>query len=114
MSGPTRGSLRAILVSLFAMAALIAFGASQAAADVGEIYEFKNYPSTSEAGGHPDIVTNLETANRYHTTSPTVTCCHDPRDIEIHTPAGVVATPHVLSECPPDQIPVYECSADAQ
>lgn len=113
MSGLARRSFRPVLVSLLAVAALIACGASQAAAE-GEIYEFRNYPSTSEAGGHPDIVTNLEVANRFHTTSPVVTCCHDPRDIDIHTPAGVVATPHVLSECPPDQIPVYECSADAQ
>ena len=108
------GSLRLALLAGLATLALAAAGASQASA-AGDVYEFSSVPSTSEAGGHPDILTTLELANRYTTEGEHPPCeCHDPKDIEVHSPAGVIANPHVLSVCTATQLAEYNCSADAQ
>src|SRR4051794_25280311 len=114
MSRTLRSHLRlAILTGLMA-AAFAAVGASDAAAS-GDIYEFKSVPSTSEAGGHPDVLTSLEVATRNTTEGEHPPCeCHDAKDIEVHTPPGVIANPHVLSECTAVQLATYGCSADAQ
>ena len=108
------GHLRLALLAGLATIALAAAGTSQAVA-AGDIYEFKSEPSTSEAGGHPDVLTSLEIATRHTTEGEHPPCeCHDPKDIEVHTPAGVIANPHVLSECTPTQLADNNCSADAQ
>jgi hypothetical protein len=105
---------RLALLAGLATVALAAAGASQAVA-AGDIYQFQSVPSTSEAGGHPDVLTTLEVATRHTTEGEHPPCeCHDPKDIEVHTPAGVIANPHVLSECTPTQLAATNCSADAQ
>jgi hypothetical protein len=113
MSRALRSYLRlAILTGLMAIA-FAAVGASNATA--GDIYEFKSVPSTSEAGGHPDILTSLEIATRGTTEGEHPPCeCHDSKDIVVHNPPGVIANPHVLSECTAVQLATYSCSADAQ
>jgi hypothetical protein len=114
MSGTLRSYLRlAILAGLIA-AAFAAFGASNAAA-ANDVYLFESTPSTSEAGGHPDILTSLELATRHTTEGEHPPCeCHDPKDIIVHNPPGVIAKPHVLSECTAVQLATFSCSADAQ
>ncbi len=108
------GCLRLALLAGLATIALAAAGASQAAAS-GDVYLFQVVPSTTEAGGHPDVLTSLEIANRVTTEGEHPPCeCHDPKDIEVHAPAGVIANPHVLSECTATQLAEYNCSADAQ
>jgi hypothetical protein len=120
-SGPREGRPRAMrdrrrvaLLAGLATLALAAAGASQARAS-GDIYEFQSVPSTSEAGGHPDVLTSLEIATRRTTEGEHPPCeCHDAKDIEVHAPAGLIANPHVLSECTATQLASFSCSADAQ
>src|SRR6186997_63906 len=108
------GYLRLAVLAGLTAVALAAAGASQAAAS-GDIYEFQSVPSTSEAGGHPDVLTSLEIATRRTTEGEHPPCeCHDAKDIEVHAPAGVIANPHVLSECTATQLASFSCSADAQ
>src|SRR4051795_2830284 len=60
-----RWSSRLALLAGLTTLVLVAACVSQAAA--GDIYEFKSVPSTSEAGGHPDVLTSLEIATRFTT-----------------------------------------------
>src|SRR5215213_6263428 len=108
------GCLRLALLAGLMAIAFAAVGSSQAMA-AGDIYEFKSVPSTSEAGGHPDILTSLEIATRSTTEGEHPPCeCHDAKDIIVHNPPGVIANPHVLSECTAVQLATFSCSADAQ
>jgi hypothetical protein len=114
MRGSLRVGFRLALIAGAVMTMLAWAGASQAAAD-SDIYEFTNYPTSTEAGGHPDVITSLEITNRYHTEGEMPFCrCHDPKNIMVHTPAGVIANPHVVSECTAAQVALFECSSDAQ
>jgi hypothetical protein len=114
MRGFGRRGLRLAMLAAVAMAAFAAVSASSAAAD-SDIYEFANVPTSTEAGGHPDVITSLEVSNHYHSQGEQPFCrCHDPRDILVHTPPGLIANPHVVSECTPAQIPLWECPSDAQ
>jgi hypothetical protein len=77
------------------------------------VLSFTNTPSGSAAGGHPDVVTTFVLGNRF--TQPPVPCeCNDPKDILTHAPAGVVANPHVVSECTAAELATYSCSPDSQ
>jgi hypothetical protein len=89
--------------------------APTASADDSDVYFFSSRPGSTEAGGHPDVITEMELANKRSPNSlPTPCECHDPKDIEIHTPAGVIANPHVVSVCSAEDLLGFECSADSQ
>lgn len=114
MRGTVNSRVRRATMAAATVFVLAILGASSASA-ASDIYEFGNAPSTTEAGGHPDIVTSLEIENHYHYEGELPFCkCHDPKNIVVHSPAGVVANPHVVSECTPDQLVGYECPADSQ
>jgi hypothetical protein len=114
MRGFLRVGVRLALIAGVVMTAFAWAAVSDAAAG-SDIYEYTNYPTTTEAGGHPDVITSLEITNRYHTEGEMPFCrCHDPKNIMVHTPAGVIANPHVVSECTSAQVALFECSSDAQ
>ena len=77
------------------------------------IHEYSAVPSTTQAGGHPDIATTFRIGNRL--TEGFAECgCNDPKDIRLHMPAGVIGNPHVMSICSTAEIALFECSADSQ
>src|SRR4051794_18857863 len=102
MRGSVRGVLRVALPLALAVLASMAFAVSGAAGE--GVYEFGNVPSSTTAGGHPDVITSLEIENRKHSEVESPCYCHDPKDILVHSPAGLVANTHVVSICTPDQI----------
>lgn len=109
-----RGSANwtALFVALALAALALVFGADQASAK-SEIRKFQNFPSTSQAGGHPDIFTEFELGSRI--TSPPVPCfCNDPKEVIQNLPAGVVANPHVVAECRVADLAKFSCPADSQ
>ena len=56
-------------------------------------------PTTTQAGGHPDVVTTVNSAAGSR--SETVPCdCNDPTDLTLHSPTGVIGNPHVVSDLP--------------
>jgi hypothetical protein len=101
------GVLTAATMILF----LCAFAGSAGAKS--KIFAFQSVPSTTQAGGHPDVFTTFELGSR--TSQEPVPCeCNDPKDIIQHTPPGLIANPHVVSECPIAQLAQFECPADSQ
>jgi hypothetical protein len=94
-------------VSVVAVCMLLS--ARSAAAE--EILEFSATPSTTQAGGHPDIriiqkVTPVSfvIGERYE----------DARRFITHLPTGVIGNPHVIPTCSLDDFSLSLCSSDAQ
>ena len=107
---------RPIVAALSAMAVLtltLFLGASSAEAK-SAIFDFSSTPTTTQAGGHPDIVTEM-TVGTHENQLPTVACsCNDPKEVVIHAPRGVIANPHVASICTAAELVTFECSSDSQ
>jgi hypothetical protein len=103
--------VRTVFVAVAAFAAICATAGPAAAKST--VFSFTNTPSTAQAGAHPTVVTTFELGNRNNQT-PVPCECNDPKSVMIHTPAGVVANPHVASECTAAELATFSCSADAQ
>src|SRR5262245_24645693 len=80
------------LAVAFCMTALVLLlGAhTDSASAKSEIFRFESNPSTTQAGGHPDVFTTFELGGRDN--QEKVPCeCNDPKDVIQHIPAGVSA-----------------------
>src|SRR5262245_38275375 len=62
---------------------------------VNEIKHFKAFPTTAQAGGHPDIVTEVAFGNRLNNKSGKCNCS-DGRAITVHLPTGVIGSPQSI------------------
>jgi hypothetical protein len=114
----TRIGQIALVAGLMAALALVlgyAFGpGAETASAKSEIYEFRSTPTTTQAGGHPNVVTEFTVGTRF-TEEPLADCaCNDPKDIIVHSPPGVIANPHVATICTTTEASLYECSPDSQ
>jgi hypothetical protein len=106
-------TLFAVLTAAFALALLMGPVADRADAK-SPIIEYRSVPTTSQAGGHPDIITEFGVGTRF-TEEPMPLCaCNDPKDITVHTPPGVIANPHVAAICTAAEAALFSCSADSQ
>jgi hypothetical protein len=86
-----------------------------AATAKSSIFSFSVGPSTTQAGAHPNIVSEASLGTRFNQGAPMPDCsCNDPKEVIIHGPPGVVANPHVVSECLPSEAAAIACPADAQ
>jgi hypothetical protein len=105
----------ALAVPLIVLGALL-WGAQQpdTASAKSQINHFSVAPTTTEAGGHPDVYTSVRVGNRTTETEKLACNCNDPKDITIHTPGGVIANNSVLPACNAAQLATYECSPDSQ
>ena len=63
------------------------------------IHEFAITPSTTQAGGHPNIVTKFVLGGRYSEPKAPGCDCNDARDTFIHSATGVIANPHATPQC---------------
>jgi hypothetical protein len=104
----------AIAVALAVCGLALVFGMrSDSASANSKIFAFASTPSSTQAGGHPDVFTTFELGSRE--TQEHVPCeCNDPKDIIQHVPPGVIANPHVVAECPIAQLAQFQCPADSQ
>jgi hypothetical protein len=104
----------ALAVALCMTALVLLLGArSDSASAKSEIFRFESNPSTTQAGGHPDVFTTFELGGRDN--QEKVPCeCNDPKDVIQHIPAGVSANPHVVAECSIARFILKECPADSQ
>ncbi|HWP33606.1 MAG TPA: hypothetical protein VNL97_07645, partial [Solirubrobacterales bacterium] len=103
---------RILFVTLAALAATVLLGGGSAAAK-STIYQFSVTPSGTQAGGHPDILSQFALGTRFNQ-DPVPCECNDPRDVTIHAPAGVIANPSVVSICTQAQLATTSCPADSQ
>ena len=103
----------ALAATLAALTLLIGANADSASAK-SDIYQYDSFPSSTQAGGHPDIFTEFELGSRLTAVPPVPCYCNDPKIVINHLPAGVIANPHVVSECKIAQLALFECPADSQ
>ena len=79
------------------------------------ISEFAVTPSSTQAGGHPDIRTLITVENRETQNIPAPSCnCQDARDITVDYPPGVIGDPHATPQCTPADFGQLSCPVDSQ
>ncbi len=79
------------------------------------IMSFSVSPSTTQAGGHPDIETDFTVGNRDTQNIPAPSCnCQDPKQVTINLPAGVIGDPHSTPQCSQLEFANFGCPSDAQ
>ena len=103
-----------VAIAIAAVALLAALAPGRAGAD-SPIYQFEVHPSTTQAGGHPNIDTLIWVGNRYTQHIPPPSCdCQDPRDILIEMPPGVIGDPHATPKCSVADFSTEHCPPETQ
>jgi hypothetical protein len=101
---------------LFALAGLALIVAPSASAEV-PIQSFGLLPSSTQAGGHPDLQFGfaLKNAKRQQADGNNTPCdCENPNHVTIHAPAGLVGIPHAYPRCTTAQLLSITCPVDSQ
>ena len=91
-----RGAAALLLTAVFTACLSVAGPAAQANTP---IESYATVPSTTQAGGHPDVEISFSLANRavQHSQSP---CnCEDAKDATVHFPPGFIGNPHATPQC---------------
>jgi len=83
-----------------------------ASAQAVQIYRFIPLPSTSQAGGHPDVAISFAVGNRVQNPSPCA--CNDPKNVSVHLPTGLIGNPHATPQCTIAAFASEECPTDSQ
>ena len=97
-----------------AIALLAALSPGRAAAE-SPIYKFNVHPTTTQAGGHPNLETLIWVGNRYTQHIPPPSCdCQDPRDVLVEMPPGVIGDPHATPKCTVEDFAVEHCPPETQ
>ena len=96
---------------LFAVATSLLLATPFAQASV-PIFSYNALPSTTEAGGHPDVEFSFKLGNRQET--PTPCACDDARNVTVHLPAGLIANPHAVPQCTTAEFASEQCPIDSQ
>jgi hypothetical protein len=78
------------------------------------IISFSALPSTTQAGGHPDVVVEFSTENRITQKSQSPCNCEDPKDATVHLPAGFIGNPYATPRCSLADFSAEECPVDSQ
>ena len=79
------------------------------------IESFSATPSTTQAGGHPDVEFNFHLENRGIPTFLNTKCdCEDPKDVTVHLPTGLIGNPHATPQCSLQQFAADQCPIDSQ
>jgi hypothetical protein len=110
-----RRPTRLLTAALLAVAiAVLGPAAAQASAPITEFFV---KPSTTQAGGHPDIRTVFVVDNHDQQAKqlPPGDCqCEDPKDVSVHLPAGVIGVPDSMPKCTDAEFGSTACSPDSQ
>ncbi len=96
----------------------IAMGLLPSAAQAITIYSYSATPSTTQAGGHPNLSLSFSIGdfhNNAEHTNPEIPCaCNNARNIDFHLPAGFIGNPHATPQCTSADFAREECPADSQ
>jgi hypothetical protein len=92
--------------------AFIAFAAT-AVADT-PITSYSALPSTTQAGGHPDVEVQFSVKNRLLQKSSSACNCEDAKDATVHLPTGFIGDPHATPQCSVADFSVDACPIDSQ
>ena len=78
-----------------------------------EIKHFDAFPTTAQAGGHPDIATEVAFGNRLNNDSGKCNCS-DGRAVTVHLPTGVIGSPQSIPTCTLAEFSQAECPVESQ
>jgi hypothetical protein len=79
-----------------------------------DINQFEAYPSTTQAGGHPDLYIEFDIDNRYSPVLDHPCQCNDAKDLIFNFPAGFIGNPHAAVRCTAAEFAFNDCPMDAQ
>ena len=92
---------------------LVAMGLPLSAAASTPIYSFAVSPSTTQAGGHPNLSIRFTLGSR--TENPPGGCgCEDAKTIVVKTPPGLIGNPHATPQCTISDFSGSSCPVDSQ
>ena len=91
-----------------------AAAAAQPPTNGSEIYEYKAFPSNTQAGGHPDLTIRFKNGNRNQPFIPGSCMCNGIKDAIVETPTGFIGDPHSTPQCTTAQFSQDLCPADSQ
>ncbi len=78
------------------------------------IFGYSATPSTTQAGGHPDIVTRLAFAERFIEEFANECFCQDAETVTNLLPAGLTGNPHAVPQCTRVNFALEKCSPSTQ
>lgn len=78
------------------------------------ITSFSAVPSTTQAGGHPDVEIAFGVDNRQLQGSRSACNCEDAEDSTVHLPAGVIGNPRATPQCSIAEFSTESCPVDSQ
>jgi hypothetical protein len=112
MSTANHRSTAALVAFLAAILCLAVIGSGKAEAAVG-INGFFIKPSTTQAGGHPDV--EIFGAWKTRDDEPKDPCsCDDARRTLVHFPTGFIGNPHATRTCTFAEFSLGACPSDSQ
>jgi hypothetical protein len=92
---------------------LVAWSAGTAEAN-SPITSFTAIPSTTQAGGHPDLEVQFTVKSRINQQTQDPCNCADAKDAIVHTPAGFIGNPHSTPQCTIADFSADNCPIDSQ
>jgi len=105
--------LTACAVVCMATLALVGVRLPGTAVANAPVFSFSTEPTSTQAGGHPDIVTQFRVGSLV--TQPEVPCnCNGVKDIIVNTPAGLIGIPRGIPQCTAAEFATRTCSPDSQ
>jgi hypothetical protein len=105
----------ALLVTCAAFLSLMSLAET---AQAFTIYSYSATPSTTQAGGHPNITFSFaleDYSDDAGYPNPSVPCdCNNAENLDVHLPAGVIGNPHATPQCSAADFIREECPADSR
>jgi hypothetical protein len=111
MTTGNRSMTKLAMLVLAALAAMAIFGSTSASAVEPGFTNFEVTPSNSQAGGHPDVLIDLEW--RVDDFECEVDCLVGRRQY-VHWPEGFIGNPHVTPKCTLTEFNTGRCPVDSQ
>ena len=115
-----RGRFTVLMAAVAALLAFAAVAAGSAQAEYEHVEpgfdKFEVVPSTSQAGGHPDVKIDYEVRQDATFGVPEVceTECLAARRTGVHWPEGFIGNPHVAPKCTLTEFSIASCPSDSQ
>jgi hypothetical protein len=113
MSIDVRSRLHLAVAALMLVLLALALQASRADANT-PVLHYSTLPSTSQAGGHPDVAISFKVANRLVQESQSLCNCEDARNATVHFPPGLIGNPGATPKCTIADFSADDCPIDSQ
>jgi hypothetical protein len=104
------GSRVALGIAVLAVGVL---GATGVAGANTPITHYSAVPSTSEAGGHPDVLIEFKVKNRLDQQSQSPCNCEDAKDATVHLPTGFTGNTSATPKCNIADFSADDCPVDS-